>query len=92
MALRLNGITEGELAGELLVNTPYSWSIGQSRKALEEMVLLDGIWSDLNPASVYVALSHLNFRLYGPTPEGKALAAAFRERRRAEARQKGIPL
>jgi hypothetical protein len=57
-------ITEGELAGELLVNTPFSWPLERSRAAVEEMAYLLG-WGSLSPASVWHALTELNKLIYG---------------------------
>ena len=62
--LNIVRITEQELAGELLVNTPFSWTMEKSRAALEETILYLG-YGEISPYTLWLGLNTILARIYG---------------------------
>lgn len=65
--LPLAGITEEELAGILLIEFPYSWSMEKSRAVLDGMVRREG-WSAVSPGAVWCAFAAERRRITSNLP------------------------
>lgn len=70
-------MTEGDLAGVLLTDFPFSMSLDESRRRLEDMIRRAG-WNEISPAAIFCAFSFQRISAVWKMPAAARHAACRR--------------